>query len=202
MASLTRTGVWASSGSWWWTGKPGMLQSMGLQKVGHDWATELNWTEKKYNQNNKYNWCWLVWGQNPTDPWTISSPAEASRGVGGLGNSHKYCLVSTDRISQQVHLDPGRSSSIGWFVEWQLFIHLFWGFPMHFKQHNPSFRGTLTQKKRMKDKRGDALGVTSSFSTSLLFPWGGPWKASGTPRALQSTIWKRPTESSPFTIKW
>ena len=31
------------SGSWWWTGKPGMLQSMGSQRVGHDWATELNW---------------------------------------------------------------------------------------------------------------------------------------------------------------
>ena len=44
MALLTRwTWVWASSGSWWWTGKPGMLQSMGLQRVGHDWATELNW---------------------------------------------------------------------------------------------------------------------------------------------------------------
>ena len=36
---------WASSGSWWWTGKPGMLQSMGLQRVSHDWATELNWTD-------------------------------------------------------------------------------------------------------------------------------------------------------------
>ena len=31
--------------SWWWTGRPGVLQSMGLQRVGHDWATELNWTE-------------------------------------------------------------------------------------------------------------------------------------------------------------
>ena len=30
---------------WWWTGRPGMLQSMGSQRVGHDWATELNWTE-------------------------------------------------------------------------------------------------------------------------------------------------------------
>ena len=47
MASLTQcTLVWASSGSWWWTGKPGVLQSMGLQRVGHDWATELNWTER------------------------------------------------------------------------------------------------------------------------------------------------------------
>ena len=35
--------VWISSGSWWWTGKPGMLQSMGSQRVGHDWATVLNW---------------------------------------------------------------------------------------------------------------------------------------------------------------
>ena len=44
MASLTRwTGVSASSGSWWRTGKPGMLQSMGSQRVWHDWATELNW---------------------------------------------------------------------------------------------------------------------------------------------------------------
>ena len=31
-------------GSWWWTGRPGMLQSMGWQRVGHNWATELNWT--------------------------------------------------------------------------------------------------------------------------------------------------------------
>ena len=47
MASPTRwTWVWASSGSWWWTGKPGMLQSMGLQRVGHDWATELKWKLK------------------------------------------------------------------------------------------------------------------------------------------------------------
>ena len=37
---------WASSGSWWWTGKPGMMQSMGLQRVGHDWATEL--TDRKW----------------------------------------------------------------------------------------------------------------------------------------------------------
>ena len=45
MASPTRwTWVLASSGSWWWTRKPGMLQSMGSQRVGHNWATELNWT--------------------------------------------------------------------------------------------------------------------------------------------------------------
>ena len=45
MASLTQwTWVWMNSGSWWWTG-PGVLRFMGSQRVGHDWATELNWTE-------------------------------------------------------------------------------------------------------------------------------------------------------------
>ena len=46
MASLTRwTWVWANSGSLWWTGRPGVLRFMGLQRVRHNWATELNWTE-------------------------------------------------------------------------------------------------------------------------------------------------------------
>ena len=46
MASLTRwTWVWVSSGSWWWTGRPGVLQPVGLQRVGPYWVTELNWTE-------------------------------------------------------------------------------------------------------------------------------------------------------------
>ena len=47
MESLTQwTWVWVNSGSWWWTGRPGMLQSMGSQRVGHDWVTELNWTDE------------------------------------------------------------------------------------------------------------------------------------------------------------
>ena len=44
MASSTRwTWVWVDSGSWWWTGRPGVLQSMGWQRVRHDWVTGLNW---------------------------------------------------------------------------------------------------------------------------------------------------------------
>ena len=43
MASPTRwSWVWVNSGSWWWTGRPGMLWFTGLQRVGHVWATELN----------------------------------------------------------------------------------------------------------------------------------------------------------------
>ena len=39
------TWVWVDSGSWWWTGRPGVLQFMGLQRARHDWVTELYWTE-------------------------------------------------------------------------------------------------------------------------------------------------------------
>ena len=46
MASPTRwMWVCVNSGRWWWTGRPGVLRFMGSQRVGHDWATELNWTE-------------------------------------------------------------------------------------------------------------------------------------------------------------
>ena len=52
MAALTRwTWVWIDSGSWWWTGRPGVLWVMGSRRVGHDWVTELNW-----------NWKWWLWG--------------------------------------------------------------------------------------------------------------------------------------------
>ena len=44
MTSPTQwTWAWASSRCWWWTGKPDMLQSIGSQRVGNDWETELNW---------------------------------------------------------------------------------------------------------------------------------------------------------------
>ena len=60
MASPTWwTWVWASSGSWWWTERPGVLQFTRMQRVGHDWATELNWVETAGRQLGKG--C-LPWG--------------------------------------------------------------------------------------------------------------------------------------------
>ena len=47
MASLIQwTWTWVNSGRWWGTGRPGVLWFMRSQRVGHDWATELNWTRK------------------------------------------------------------------------------------------------------------------------------------------------------------
>ena len=60
--------VWVDSGSWWWTGRPGMLRFMGSRRVGHNWVTELNWT-----QQGKLTWdhlsssifscpfCWVLY---------------------------------------------------------------------------------------------------------------------------------------------
>ena len=54
MASSTWwTWIWVNSRSWWWTGKPGVLQSMGWQIVGHEWATELNWCYLIQNMRRK-----------------------------------------------------------------------------------------------------------------------------------------------------
>ena len=51
MASPTQwTWVWVNSRSWWWTGRPSVLQSMGSQRVKHDWATQLNWTELNWTR--------------------------------------------------------------------------------------------------------------------------------------------------------
>ena len=67
MASPTWwTWVWASSRSWWWTGKSGVLQSMGSQRVGHDWATELSWTEVPYI------WTFKLWNFKDVNVHTIN----------------------------------------------------------------------------------------------------------------------------------
>ena len=44
------TWVWVDPGSWWWTGRPGVLWFMGSQRVGLDWATELNWYESTFSK--------------------------------------------------------------------------------------------------------------------------------------------------------
>ena len=59
MASLTRwPWVWVNSGSWWWTGRPGVLWFMGSQRVGHNWVNELNWTEVRERQRLDITYIW------------------------------------------------------------------------------------------------------------------------------------------------
>ena len=77
IASPTQwTWVWASSGSWWWTGKSGMLQSVGLQRVGHDWVnwTERRRTKKPLDESERGEWkTWLKTGHSKNSVMTSSS---------------------------------------------------------------------------------------------------------------------------------
>ena len=73
MASPTQWAwVWVNPRSWWWTGRPGVLQSMGSQRAGHDWATELSWTDC----HSRWNWekisKFLVILVSKSAVWTIS----------------------------------------------------------------------------------------------------------------------------------
>ena len=66
MASPTQcTQVWVDSRSWWWTGRPGMLRFMGLQRAGHNWVTELNWCTHIYRLYSITATCRLNVEYNP-----------------------------------------------------------------------------------------------------------------------------------------
>ena len=62
------TWVWVNSRSWWWTGKPGILQSMGLERVEHYWAIELNWTESDIR-----SWYWFPFPYHELWTWLLNA---------------------------------------------------------------------------------------------------------------------------------
>ena len=76
MASPTQwTWVCVNSGSWWWTGRPGMLWFMGSQRVGHEWETELNWTlRNSLNSQHSIGQVARVFesAQSSVGPWSLS----------------------------------------------------------------------------------------------------------------------------------
>ena len=90
MASPTQwTWVWVDSRNWWWTGRPGMLQFMGSQRVGHDWVTELNWIADEKNV------CFIDAFQSinaernkELSHHCLATPTE----IMNLGNYHQHCL--------------------------------------------------------------------------------------------------------------
>ena len=72
MASLTQWAwVLVSSGSWWWTGSPGVLQFMRSQRVRHDWATELNWTELNLCSCDQWQHSGSIFMWETTDRWVL-----------------------------------------------------------------------------------------------------------------------------------
>ena len=117
MASPTRwTWVWVSSGSWWWTGRPGVLQFMGSQRVRHDWATELNCTELE-SPSGEAGTVRVVsskWPGSGDRPWSSWAKCAAPRSGASL-----FCK------SSPCHHQGGRRGNLGWFsVSWLFLLVL------------------------------------------------------------------------------
>ena len=103
MASLTQwTWVWLDSGSWWCTRRPGMLWFMGSQRAGHDWATELNWTELC---QLIYLVVWTSWPYDFVD-LTNSSPWWAFRALKSFDDSRSrpLTLAESDSMPRAIFL--------------------------------------------------------------------------------------------------
>ena len=88
MASPTQwTWVWVSSGSWWWTGKPSVLQSMASQRAGDDWATELKRTTS-----------WKSFGSPNLAFFCIHSATYICLRQLFCWNSHSYSSLTTEML--------------------------------------------------------------------------------------------------------
>ena len=140
MASQTQwTWVWVNSGRWWWTGRPGVLQSMGSQRVRHDWATELNWLKPG------------SWINAKSSGWEVCLGKGYARRL--QVSPHRWLLVTEEkRPLHGYHMDtcqtppwvtwsctgPMRTSEVSWCDEvgnmnltvafsWQDFLSESWG---------------------------------------------------------------------------
>ena len=107
MASLTqRTWGWVNSGSWWWTGRPGMLWSIGSQRVRYDWATELYWTESLITD-------FLIWVMLPLfSELKDSKPRRPLRPIPFFSRCEKW-NPAVDKLKQLVY---DRLRLVTWFL--------------------------------------------------------------------------------------
>ena len=95
MASLTQWhGFCVDSGTWWWTGRPGVLQFMGLKRVKHDWATKLNWVKEtsEYYQLQVLHLGVQVTMEMFHNPLSVST----NQWERNLLTSHHWFLISLD----------------------------------------------------------------------------------------------------------
>ena len=112
MASPTLwTWVWASSRSWWWTGKPDVLQFMGSQSVGHYWATELNWDTQEVASSLWPQSRWR-WSFSKLSERSCFSPKETARSTCSWSCCWPHILVTWYRGDTEHHHFPHPQSHV------------------------------------------------------------------------------------------
>ena len=131
MASPTQwTWVWLNSGSWWWTGRPGVLWFMWSQRVGHDWATELNWIN--YQRISSLKWhafisSWYCGSEVHHSMDRYSDTQRISKAKLGLEWTSsclkawgKYMLISSFRLLERILF-----KNFYWFLHFLKLIFIF-----------------------------------------------------------------------------
>ena len=104
LSTLTRwTQLWVNSRSWWWTGRPGVLQLMGSQRVRHSWATELNWLNISYIYHSFF----------------IQSSVN-----GHLGCFHALAIVNSTSMNNRIHVSLSILVSSGYMPRVGLLDHM------------------------------------------------------------------------------
>ena len=88
------TWAWARTGSWWWIGKPGMMQSMALQRDGHNWRTELNWTNWEQRLINLIASSWWCITTHYISGFKIQNCDYIQRGISSE-EKQEYCPSKT-----------------------------------------------------------------------------------------------------------
>ena len=165
MASPTRwTWVWVNSGSWWWTGRPGVLWFMGSQRVRHDWATELNCSTflsfgLQIHCNSGAPYCSSTYGQLPIiNPFLSSCKAPAAA----------KSLQSCPTLCNPIDCNPSGSPVPGILqartLEWVAL-----SFPMRESE----------KWKRSRSVVSDSLRPHGPQPARLLGPWDFPGKSTG-----------------------
>ena len=100
--NISWTWVWVNCGSWWWTGRPGVLRSMGSQKVGHNWVTELNWTEGTWAQLPGMGGCeggcvevFFCWCKGVVcwEQWWLGGPAHFLKVLAPITTTNKVLFL-------------------------------------------------------------------------------------------------------------
>ena len=120
LSAFTFIHLWVNSGSWWWTGRPGVLQFMGSQRVGHDWVTELNWD---FNLSNSQV---VLVVKNPVINASSIPGSERSPGEGN-GNTLPYSCLGNPMDWEAWRATVHKSQRVEHDWTWILFLLLIAG---------------------------------------------------------------------------